>query len=274
IELDVEAYRIDRIGPNPSIGFMRHKLVLVDATPRKETRRMEAGAILVRTAQPLGSLAAYLLEPQALDGLAGWNFFNEVKEGGEFPVLRLPAHVPITADRVRPLPEDRSHDRPFTEAMLRGDQRPPNFFGSPVSIADWLDDGEHFLQVKEGKLWKVQAVTGRCQPLHDSDKLAKALAALPTIGKDKAQELASAPHLELNPQKTGALFQHENDLYFATLVLWEGEAPAEPCKTGSAGAAPSRPSRDVLLTKPPGTKELVPFSPHAELAAFTGDSNL
>src|SRR5262249_48608333 len=52
IELDVEAYRIDRIGPNPSIGFMRHKLVLVDATPRKETRRMEAGAILVRTAQP------------------------------------------------------------------------------------------------------------------------------------------------------------------------------------------------------------------------------
>jgi dipeptidyl aminopeptidase/acylaminoacyl peptidase len=253
IELEVEAYQISKIGPNPSIGFMKHRLVLFDATQRKESRRMPAGTILVRTNQRLGALAAFLLEAQALDGLAAWNFFSDTaKEGGEFPVLRLPAHVPITVGRVRPLPEDGGHDKPFTEAMLRGKERLPNFFGSPVSIADWLDDGEHFLQIKEGKLWKVQAATGRCQPFHDPDKLAAALAKLPTIGKEKAEGLASAPYLEMNPQKTGALFQHENDLYFATL---DGK-------------------KAVRLTKSPGHKELVSFSPNGEFVAFIRDNNL
>ena len=252
IELDVEAYRIDKIGPNPSVGWMRHKLDLVDATASKQSRRIPAGMIVVRVSQPLGSLSAFLLEPQAQDGLAAWSLFGEMKVGGEFPVLRLPAHVPITTGRVRPLPEDRGHDKPFSEVMLLGKERLPNFFGSPVSIAGWLDDGEHFLQVKEGKLWKVHAATGRCQPFHDPDKLAAGLAKLPTIGQDKAKSLASAPYLEMNPQRTGALFHFENDLYFATL---DG-------------------TRAVRLTKSPGHKELVSFSPNGEFVSFIRDNNL
>jgi hypothetical protein len=35
-----------------------------------------AGTIIVRTAQPLGNLAAYLLEPQSNDGLLFWNFLD------------------------------------------------------------------------------------------------------------------------------------------------------------------------------------------------------
>lgn len=35
-----------------------------------------AGTIVVRTAQPLGNLVAYLLEPQSNDGLMVWNFFD------------------------------------------------------------------------------------------------------------------------------------------------------------------------------------------------------
>jgi murein tripeptide amidase MpaA len=34
------------------------------------------GTLVVRTAQPLGNLAAYLLEPQSDDGLVLWNFFD------------------------------------------------------------------------------------------------------------------------------------------------------------------------------------------------------
>ncbi len=252
IELDIEAYRIEKITPIPPTGFFKHKLTSLDTTPRKEARRFEAGTILVRTAQPLGRFAAFLLEPQAQDGLAAWNFFEPMlKDGGDFPVYRLPAHVPITAGRVRPLAEERRKDKPFTEAMLTGKERLPNFFGSPVSILDWLDD-EHFLQVKEGKLWKVQAATGRCQPFHDPKKIAEALGKLPTIGKDTAESLASAPHLELNPQKTGALFHHENDLYFCQL---DGK-------------------KAVRLTKSPGHKELVSFSPNGEFVSFIRDNNL
>jgi murein tripeptide amidase MpaA len=35
-----------------------------------------AGTIVVRTAQPLGNLIAYLLEPQSNDGMMTWNFFD------------------------------------------------------------------------------------------------------------------------------------------------------------------------------------------------------
>ncbi len=54
-----------------------------------------SGTIVVRTAQPLGNLAAYLLEPQSNDGLTYWNFFDRylVPQWGmgfnPFPVCKV-----------------------------------------------------------------------------------------------------------------------------------------------------------------------------------------
>jgi murein tripeptide amidase MpaA len=42
----------------------------------KDTIIFPAGTIVVRTAQPLANVAAYLLEPQSNDGLVIWNFFD------------------------------------------------------------------------------------------------------------------------------------------------------------------------------------------------------
>jgi hypothetical protein len=101
VELDLEAYRIDKITRIPE--FQKHQPVVVQVTARKERRRIEAGTLLVRTAQPLGTLAVYLLEPQSADGLVTWNFFDDVlKEGKDYPVLRVPAPAPIATKRARP----------------------------------------------------------------------------------------------------------------------------------------------------------------------------
>ncbi len=81
IELDVEIYRIDKV--TETALYQNRQLVDVEATSRKETRRIAAGTILVRTDQPLGTLAAYLLEPQAEDGLCAWSFFEEAVREGE-----------------------------------------------------------------------------------------------------------------------------------------------------------------------------------------------
>jgi hypothetical protein len=87
---DVQVYRVDMITRQPQ--FQRHQLVSLEVQVRHEKRQVPAGTLLVRTAQPLGSLAAYLLEPQSADGLATWNFFDEsLKEGEDFPVFRVPA---------------------------------------------------------------------------------------------------------------------------------------------------------------------------------------
>jgi hypothetical protein len=55
-----------------------------------ETREIPAGTYIVRTNQPLGIVAVYLLEPQSDDGLVTWNFFDsELKPGATYPVMRL-----------------------------------------------------------------------------------------------------------------------------------------------------------------------------------------
>jgi dipeptidyl-peptidase 4 len=251
VELDVEAYRIDKV-THAEQPYQKHRLTTVEVTPRTEARRLAAGTILVRTAQPLGTLAAFLLEPQSEDGLCTWNFFDAaLAEGKDYPVLRLPAEAALTSGRVRPLAEDRTMNRPFTFDAVFG-QSPPNLSGNPAVVQAWLDDGEHFLQVKGGRLQKVNATSGRAQPFFDPDKLAQGLATLPALGKGVAQGLTRRPVPEMNPQRTGALFEHDNDLYLCNL---DGSKP-------------------VRLTKSPGREELVRFSPDGQFVSFVRDGNL
>jgi hypothetical protein len=88
-EYEIEAYRVDKI--TKSRTFEKHQPVTIKVTPRTEKRKIEAGDYLVKTSQKLGSLAAYILEPESADGLATWNFFDSsMEEGKDFPVLRLP----------------------------------------------------------------------------------------------------------------------------------------------------------------------------------------
>jgi dipeptidyl aminopeptidase/acylaminoacyl peptidase len=251
MELDVEVYRIEQI-TRAERPFQNHHLLKIEAAVRKQARRVPTGTVLVRTAQPLGALAAYLLEPQAEDGLCTWNFFDEqLEEGQDFPVLRLPDAVPITTTRIRPLPEKQTRKKSITLDAVYGSGNRPNLNGSPVSVQDWLDE-EDFLQVKAGRLYKVQALSGRLQPFYDPAKMAEGLASLPGIGKAAARELARSTRFRMDPARTGALLEHNDDLYFARFD----------------GAKAAR------LTKTPGKKELASFSPDGQFVAFVRDHNL
>ncbi|HKB41446.1 MAG TPA: DPP IV N-terminal domain-containing protein, partial [Gemmataceae bacterium] len=251
IELDVEVYRINKVS-HALRPFQKHNLASVEATARKETRRVAAGTILVRTAQPLGTLAAYLLEPQADDGLCAWNFFDgHLKADADFPVLRLPSPVPLTSGRVRPLVEGRPQKKPITLDALKAGEL-PNFNGNPVHGLVWLEDGEHFLQMKEGKMRKVHAVTGRSEPFFDQEKFAKVLAMIPGLSRRAAEFRARATIFQMNPQRTAALIEHQGDFYHC------------PFDSG----------KPVRLTKGPGQKELPSFSPDGKWVAFVRDNNL
>jgi hypothetical protein len=49
-----------------------------------------AGSFLVSTAQPLGRLAVYLLDPESDDGLTTWNFFDpSLRPGAEHPAVAV-----------------------------------------------------------------------------------------------------------------------------------------------------------------------------------------
>ncbi len=94
-ELTVEVYRVDRI-TTAAKEFQKHNLVTTEVTPRRMKQTVKTGTIVVRCAQPLGTLAAYALEPQSEDGLCAWNFFDAgLKQGADYPVLRLPVATPL-----------------------------------------------------------------------------------------------------------------------------------------------------------------------------------
>src|SRR5207302_5396747 len=139
-----------------------------------------------------------------------------LQEGQDFPVVRLLSPVPMTTSPAAPLSEDRMTSKPITFADLDGPQ-PPNLFGSPIGGMTWLEDGKHFLQVKEGKLCRVEAVTGKTEPFLNSDKLAAGLGSLPTLGPKTAESMARSTSLRMNPQRTAAIFDHESDLYYCKL---------------------------------------------------------
>lgn len=252
IELDVEAYRIDKVSKGMR-AFQKHNLATVDATAQKRSTMIPAGTIVIRTGQPLGTLAAYLLEPQAEDGLVAWNFFDaNIAEGKEFPVLRLASPVPLTTGKVKPLSEDRSaKKKPITLEAFEANQL-PNFAGGMVAGLRWLDDGEHYLQTKDRQLVKVHAATGRTSAWLDHDKLEKSLAAIPKMSRQTARTLARSPALQMNPQKTGCKIEHDNDLWYC------------PFDGGKA----------VRLTKTAAAEEESSFSPDGKHVAFVRGNNL
>lgn len=90
-EFAVEVYKIIAAS-KARFDYEGHRLVTVEVERRQEKRVVPAGTVLVRTAQALGTLAAFLLEPQSEDGLCTWNFFDsDLKRGEDFPVLRVPS---------------------------------------------------------------------------------------------------------------------------------------------------------------------------------------
>jgi hypothetical protein len=90
LKVEVEVYRVDDM-KRAQQEYEGHQLVTLEVTPRVEERMLKAGTPIVRTGQPLGTLAAYLLDAQAEDGFCAWNFLNdELAVGKDIPILRFP----------------------------------------------------------------------------------------------------------------------------------------------------------------------------------------
>jgi hypothetical protein len=82
-----------------------HYINTIKGKPVIESREFPAGTVVVRTAQPLANLAAYLLEPQSNDGLMTWNYLDRYlvpQWGGgynAYPVFKIlnPVDIKTTA---------------------------------------------------------------------------------------------------------------------------------------------------------------------------------
>ena len=100
--LSVTAFAIDSIS-HARRPFQGHNETTLHGrwlAPR--TTRLAAGSYLVRTSQPLGALAVYLLEPESDDGLVTWNTLDAVlRNGAEFPIVRVTRAPAVSSKAVR-----------------------------------------------------------------------------------------------------------------------------------------------------------------------------
>lgn len=121
-DIDVTMYRL--VSPKfDAMQFEGHVRVAATVTPEKRTERFPAGSVRVSTEQPLGTLAALLLEPASPDSLFQWGFFHSILSPTEYvegyimePMAeRMLAEDPTLAEEFQKKLE--------TDAAFRGDAR-------------------------------------------------------------------------------------------------------------------------------------------------------
>jgi len=82
ITAQVQSFIVDRIS-HAQRPFQGHREEQLTGWYKAESLEFAAGAYVIRTTQPLGLLASYLLEPESDDGLTTWNFFDPLISSGK-----------------------------------------------------------------------------------------------------------------------------------------------------------------------------------------------
>ncbi len=97
---EVSSFMVQEITKAPK-PFQGHNEVKLKGQYTTEKVTVPAGSRVVRLAQPLGLLAAYLLEPESDDGLTDWNFMDQWLEVGKpSPVRKVMTNVKIATKKL------------------------------------------------------------------------------------------------------------------------------------------------------------------------------
>jgi dipeptidyl aminopeptidase/acylaminoacyl peptidase len=252
VELEVEASRIGKV-THAERAFESHRLASLEVEREPRRRQFPVGTLVVRTAQPLGRLAALLLEPESDDGFVAWNFLDEhLKAGSEYPIYRLPSGQTLLTATVRPLEEDRSTGRRVTFEALYGESDERVDFDPPSTSIDWLSDGKHYLQRRENRLHKVEALTGRASSYPEREKLAASLESIPSMEPSRRRAISRQSNFNWNDDKSAALIVHGDDLYHLPM---DG-SPA------------------LRLTRTRGDEQYARYSPDGRYVAYVRGRNL
>jgi hypothetical protein len=80
--------------------FQKHRERALEGRWELHREELPAGTVIVPSAQPLGRLAFYLLDPRSDDGLVAWNVLDEALEGVSlYPILRADRPLPAGSYR-------------------------------------------------------------------------------------------------------------------------------------------------------------------------------
>jgi murein tripeptide amidase MpaA len=143
-EVEVTEYRITepKLDQEPFEGHVR---VSGTPVPERHTERYPAGSVRIPADQPLGDLAAVLLEPGSGDSFFQWGFFLAILERTEYaePYVMEPL-----ASRM--LAEDPQLARAFKDTLAAD----PAFAGNPRARLRWFYDKTPYADAR----WRLYPV--------------------------------------------------------------------------------------------------------------------
>ncbi len=248
IDLDVWVYQVvdfvEKAEDGGAIAF--------NTVARQETRRFSAGTMVVKAEQDKGEIIERLLTPDANKPAADQRLLGMLAAGDAFPVVTLATYTPMQLGRVRPPAEKREFGKAITFEALYERKDRVSFGGRPVSGLTWLADGEHYLQVRDGRLYRVHATSGRSALFVDPNQLAAGLRQLPAMSEEDANSLSQRTRLEMDPERRAVLIDYERDLYYCTL---DGQTA-------------------VRLTSTPAPEQHAAFGPDGRFVAFVRENDL
>jgi hypothetical protein len=105
-KIEVERFEISELKGDIRLN-QGHYTNTIKGSFVSESKDFPAGTIVIRTAQSLANLAAYLLEPQSNDGLVVWNFLDRclVPQWGvgynPYPVYKILGRVDLKSVETR-----------------------------------------------------------------------------------------------------------------------------------------------------------------------------
>ncbi|MEC9092870.1 MAG: DPP IV N-terminal domain-containing protein, partial [Planctomycetota bacterium] len=246
VELDVEKFRVESVSRAPE--FQKHSLLTLNGQWMASRFKAEAGCYFVSTSQPLGRLAAYLLDPESDDGLTTWNFFDaSVAVGSPFPVFSFQGNPDLL--ELSPVTQVEPQQK-FTIEELYGLQGKVDFGGNTSPSLDWVSPTRYRRNWNGRPVW-VEVETGSLERISQlTPPVLKArLSQIPGITTEVASRVSQGRPIQVS---TGVVINAANDLYWVALTQ----------------------EKALRLTSDEAGEELVTVSPDGKHLAFVKENNL
>ncbi len=168
--------------------FQGHQMTALEADSRTEPAILAAGTFVISTDQPLGRLAAYMLEPETNEGLVTWNFLDSrLAVGGDYPIIRVDQPIRFKTTIVDKI-------TPGGKLKLADIYGPARFKLPEISLDEikWLESGDGCVLQKNGRRIVVNAETGAEEPLPPALQrrpLTEAMATVADISPNDIREM-------------------------------------------------------------------------------------
>lgn len=151
-ELKVEQDKVINLRRSTT-EFQKHNTVRIETERSVVATEIPSGSYVVMSAQPLGRLAAYMLEAESDDGLVMWNFFDDsISKGQAYPVLRIPAPASLKTESITEVQKKI----PITLDMLDG---PSSLFARTPKSPKWFGETNYVSDQKWGRSVVVDCET-------------------------------------------------------------------------------------------------------------------